>query len=68
MAVDYVVTVCGLAKENCPIFPGKARMVHIGFDDPPKLTEAMLDGEEKLAVYRRVRNQIRAFVETLPTR
>ncbi len=63
---DYVVTVCGQASENCPIFPGKAKVVHIGFEDPPKLTGSMPDGEEKLAVYRRVRDQIRTFVETLP--
>ena len=63
---DYVVTVCGHAQENCPIFPGKAKVVHVGFEDPPKLTKEMADGEPKLAVYRRVRDQIRRFVETLP--
>jgi arsenate reductase len=63
---DYVVTVCGHANENCPIFPGKAKVVHVGFEDPPKLTKEMVDGEEKLAVYRRVRDEIRRFVETLP--
>jgi arsenate reductase len=65
---DYVVTVCGHANEHCPVFPGKAKRVHVGFDDPPKLTEHLPDGEEKLAVYRRVRDEIRAFVETLPER
>jgi arsenate reductase len=63
---DYVVTVCGHASENCPIFPGQATVVHAGFEDPPKLTKQLPDGEEKLAVYRRVRDQIRAYVETLP--
>ena len=63
---DYVVTVCGQADENCPIFPGKTRVVHMGFDDPPKLTKHLPDGEEKLAVYRRVRDEIRRFVGTLP--
>ena len=63
---DYVVTVCGHANENCPIFPGKAKKIHVGFEDPPKLTKEMPDGEEKLAVYRRVRDEIRRFVETLP--
>jgi len=63
---DYVVTVCGHANEHCPLFPGKAKVVHVGFDDPPKLTKHLPDGEEKLAVYRRVRDQIRQFVETLP--
>ncbi|MEI6780346.1 MAG: arsenate reductase ArsC [Verrucomicrobiota bacterium] len=63
---DYVVTVCGHANENCPIFPGKAMVVHVGFEDPPKLTKHLADGEEKLAVYRRVRDEVRRFVETLP--
>jgi arsenate reductase len=63
---DYVVTVCGHASENCPIFQGQTTVVHAGFDDPPKLTQHLPDGEEKLAVYRRVRDQIRAYVETLP--
>ncbi len=63
---DYVVTVCDHARETCPIFPGKAKKVHCGFDDPPSLTVKMPDGEEKLNVYRRVRNEIREFVETLP--
>jgi arsenate reductase len=63
---DYVVTVCGHANENCPIFPGKAKKIHVGFEDPPKLTKDMPDGEEKLAVYRRVRNEVRKFVESLP--
>ena len=63
---DTVATVCGHANEHCPIFPWKTKVVHVGFEDPPKLTKDMPDGEEKLAVYRRVRDEIRRFVETLP--
>ena len=63
---DYVVTVCGHADENCPVFPGTTHVVHAGFEDPPKLTKHLPDGEEKLAVYRRVRDEIRSFVEELP--
>jgi arsenate reductase (thioredoxin) len=63
---DYVVTVCGHADENCPVFPGRTEVVHAGFEDPPKLTKHLPDGEEKLAVYRRVRDEIRRFVEGLP--
>jgi len=63
---DYVVTVCGHANEHCPVFPGKSKVVHVGFEDPPKLTKDMPDGEVKLAVYRRVRDEIRRFVETVP--
>ena len=63
---DYVVTVCGHADENCPTFPGNTKVVHVGFEDPPKLTRQLPDGEEKLAVYRRVRDEIRNFIQTLP--
>jgi arsenate reductase len=63
---DYVVTVCGHAKENCPVFPGKAKVVHKGFDDPPKLAADAETEEEALAHYRRVRDEIRTYVETLP--
>ena len=63
---DYVVTVCGHAQEHCPVFPGKAKVVHHGFDDPPKLAEGAATEEEALAHYRRVRDEIRAYVETLP--
>ncbi|MBE7499377.1 MAG: arsenate reductase ArsC [Verrucomicrobiales bacterium] len=63
---DAVVTVCGHANEHCPLFPGKTQVLHVGFEDPPTLTKHLPDGEEKLAVYRRVRDEIRRFVETLP--
>lgn len=63
---DIVITVCGHANEHCPLFPGKAKVVHVGFDDPPKLAEQVKDKEEKLNFYRRVRDEIKAFIETLP--
>ena len=63
---DYVVTVCGHANENCPFFPGSAKVVHVGFDDPPALAKLVEGEEEKLYCYRRVRDQIRAFVEKIP--
>jgi arsenate reductase len=66
IAFDYVVTVCGHANEHCPIFPGPAKVVHVGFEDPPRLTKDLPDGEPKLEVYRRVRDQIRDFVNGLP--
>jgi arsenate reductase (thioredoxin) len=66
VAFDYVVTVCGHAKERCPVFPGQTKSVHVGFQDPPELTKHLPEGEEKLAVYRRVRDEIRRFVESLP--
>jgi arsenate reductase (thioredoxin) len=63
---DYVVTVCGDAHERCPIFPGKAVVLHVAFDDPPRLAADAKTEEERLAPYRRVRDEIRAFVATLP--
>ena len=63
---DYVVTVCGHASESCPMFPGKAKIIYVGFDDPPQLAADAKTEEERLAPYRRVRDEIRAFVETLP--
>ena len=63
---DYVVTLCAAANEMCPVFPGKARVVHFGFDDPPALAKTAASEEEALAHYRRVRDEIRRFVETLP--
>lgn len=50
---DYVITVCGNAHENCPVFPGRTRILHVGFEDPPRLAESCRSEEEKLICYRR---------------
>lgn len=63
---DLVVTVCGDAHENCPVFPGQTRVIHVGFDDPPRLAANAKSEEEALDHYRRVRDEIRAFIEQLP--
>jgi thioredoxin type arsenate reductase len=63
---DWVVTVCDSANEHCPIFPGKVRRYHVSFDDPPKLARNAKTEDEALSHYRRVRDEIRAFVENLP--
>ena len=63
---DYVVTVCGHANEHCPVFPGKTHVVHVGFDDPPRLAKKAKTEKEALDCYRRVRDEIKAFVEKLP--
>jgi arsenate reductase len=65
-ALDYVVTVCGHAHETCPVFSGNAQVVHRGFDDPPGLARNAATEEEALGHYRRVRDEIRAFIQTLP--
>jgi arsenate reductase len=65
---DYVVTVCDHANETCPMFPGKTKVVHVGFQDPPKLARdagAKTD-DEAMPYYRRVRDEIRKWVQTLP--
>ncbi len=61
--LDYVITVCGHAHESCPVFMGDTQVIHVGFDDPPKMALAFEDEESKLDCYRKVRNEIKAFVE-----
>ena len=63
---DYVVTVCDDARETCPLFPGKAKVLHRSFEDPPRLAANAADEEEAMQHYRRVRDEIREFVEQLP--
>ena len=63
---DYVVTVCSGALESCPMFPGESKVVHVGFDDPPKLAREARTEQEAMDQYRRVRDEIRAYVQTLP--
>jgi len=68
-SIDLVVTVCDGARESCPVFPRPVPSIHRSFDDPPRLA-ALLGGdapeEQALAPYRRVRDEIRAFVASLP--
>ena len=55
---DYVITVCGGARESCPVFTGRVKnRMHIGFDDPADAAGTL---EEVMPVYRRVRDEIRA--------
>lgn len=63
---DYVVTVCGHADENCPTFLADSQVIHVGFDDPPKLALEKESDEEKLDCYRSVRDEICEFVKTIP--
>lgn len=62
---DYVITLCGHANETCPYFPGK--VIHHGFADPPKLAAGAANEEQALVHYRRVRDEIRDFIQKLPT-
>jgi arsenate reductase len=63
---DFVVTVCGHASENCPVFPGKSKIIHRGFDDPPQLAKDAKTEEEALNHYRRVRDEIKDYITKLP--
>jgi arsenate reductase (thioredoxin) len=63
---DFVVTVCDRAHESCPFFPARTKVLHIGFDDPPRLAANATTEEEAMAHYRRVRDEIRLFVEQMP--
>jgi arsenate reductase len=63
---DYVVTVCDNAAESCPVFRGQAQIVRHAFDDPPKLAREAANDEEALGHYRRVRDEIRDYIATLP--
>ncbi len=65
-AFDFVVTVCDAANESCPLFPGKTKRMHRSFDDPPRLATHAKTEADVLAVYRRIRDEIRSFVEQMP--
>lgn len=62
---DIVYTVCGHADENCPVFPGATQVIHHGFDDPPRLARGAATEDRALEHYRRVRDEIRAWLEGL---
>lgn len=63
---DYVVTVCGHANEYCPVLGGETKVVYVGFEDPPKLAARIEGEQEKLDCYRKVRDEIKTFVEKMP--
>ena len=62
---DIVFTVCGHAHETCPHFPEHTKIIHVGFDDPPKLAKTATSEDEALGHYRRVRDEIRSFVDDI---
>ena len=67
VAFDIVFTVCGHANENCPVFFGAPKILHVGFDDPPKLSKDLTDEGEILSHYRRVRDEIKIFAQNIET-
>jgi len=60
---DYVITLCDNARQNCPVFTGQTRLIHRTFEDP---TLVMGSEEEIMTAFRKTRDKIRAFIETLP--
>lgn len=60
---DYVITLCDNARQKCPVFSGKVKLIHRAFEDP---TFVMGSTDAIMAAFRQTRDQIRAFVETLP--
>ncbi len=66
VSFDTVITVCGHADENCPVLPIECRKLHVPFDDPPRLARDAATEEDALNCYRRVRDEIRQFVDRLP--
>ena len=68
--LDFLITVCGHAQESCPYFPATCEVIHVGFDDPPKMAENLAqqsaDRQAQLDCFRQVRDEIRAFVQGLP--
>jgi arsenate reductase len=63
---DYVITLCSDAQTTCPFFPAKTAVIHHGFDDPPELALGAYTEEEAMLHYRRVRDEIRVFIESMP--
>jgi len=59
---DYVLTVCDNAKESCPIYPGHTKRLHRNFEDPA----AVQGSAERIAVFRRVRDEIRTYLSGFP--
>lgn len=64
---DYIVTVCDKAREQCPLWLGPGQVLHHSFDDPPAITAAAKTEEEVLVQYRRVRDEMKRFIETFAT-
>lgn len=68
--IDVVVTVCDHAHETCPWFPEECKVIHVEFEDPPRMAKVLAEQggseEEQLDLYRMVREEIRKFVEGLP--
>lgn len=70
MELDAVITVCGHAHETCPYFPPRCKVIHVGFDDPPKMAKELAQKgaseEQQVDCYRKIRDEIKVFVQKMP--
>lgn len=64
---DYVITLCDNARESCPYYPAKTKLIHQGFDDPPALAKGEKKDSEIMNIYRRVRDEIKDYVMNFKT-
>ena len=64
-SVSRVFTVCDKAQESCPLFPGNAPVVHVGFEDPPQLAADAKTEAKAMPHYRRIRDEIRDFITSI---
>lgn len=65
---DYVVTLCDDVQQTCPVFPAKTKIIHQSFDDPARLAEKAINEEQAMHHYRRVRDEVKAYVQRQCTR
>jgi arsenate reductase len=63
---DYVITLCNNARESCPYYPAMTKLIHEEFDDPYTLSQKAKNDRGVLSIYRKVRDEIKAFVMDLP--
>ena len=61
-----VNSLCDSAREQCPLWLGSGKVIHRSFEDPPRLAASARTEEEALGHYRRVRDEIRNFIDSLP--
>jgi arsenate reductase (thioredoxin) len=66
ISLDVVFTVCSDAHVTCPVMPG-VKTIHVGFEDPPRLTKDIENEDDVLTIYRKVRDEIKIFVESIPS-
>lgn len=62
---DYVITLCDSARESCPYYPAKIKLIHQGFDDPAALAKGVKGDKDAVKIYRRVRDEIKSYIMNL---